>query len=219
MSPPELSLRDVSVSIKGKSILQGINLNLEKGEHMALTGPSGSGKSSLLKVVMGVLPVSSGHVEIEGQALSSKTVFALRQKIAYIDQSSAMGAESVEDALMLPYTFKAMQDKEPNREELLHYLDLLAFDKKILHEKCSVLSGGQQQRLSLIRALLLKRPLILADEVTASLDAENKERVMDLLQNCQASILSISHDKEWIERCPKTLVLNSGEIVSGEGDG
>jgi len=210
-----IQFNNISVCEYEVTILSNIDLVIEQGTSVVLVGPSGSGKSSLIKTVVGALPLSSGSLTVDGVTLSPESAHLIRSKIAFIGQEPLMGAELVRDALMLPFSFKAHHGRDPSQESLSELLVAVGLDASILDKKSSEISGGEKQRIAILRALILNKSIIVADEFTSALDPKSKQQVMKMLLDGGKTVLSVSHDPEWIELCDRKVVVVGGEIAEG----
>ncbi|MBS4168686.1 ABC transporter ATP-binding protein [Parachlamydia sp. AcF125] len=209
-----LNISNLTFSYEGKKILKNLSLKLRKGESGALIGTSGSGKSTLFKVLTGLLSPESGKVLIDGQPLSEKD-----DLIAYMMQED----------LLLPWrtvlrnmTLSAELGKKTSgsiplvREEarrLLQLFGLSGCEEKFPDE----LSGGMRQRVSLARALILNRPVLLLDEPFASLDVVLREQMYVFLRNVQqqfeTTILMVTHDfHDALAMADRVFLLREGQI-------
>lgn len=202
-----------TVAVREKIILSNISLTLLPGEKAVLCGKSGSGKSSLLKTVLGLLPITMGTVHVNEIPLTPISVQSIRQCAAYIGQEPILGADSVRAAMLLPFQFKAYRGHKPTENQLNEVLQRLRLPKSILNQACSRISGGEKQRIALARGLLLGKRLYLLDEVTSALDAESKHAVFDVFSDSQLTVLSVSHDPDWIERCSLVIQLENGQVA------
>lgn len=209
-----IKLNNVIVNKNDAKILCGINLHIKRGECVVLTGSSGAGKTSILRVILGALPITSGTIDVCELQLNSRNIPEIRNRIAYIGQEPIMGAEFVRDALLLPFSFNRHRDALPSNDKVVKFLNSVNLDESILEKKSTDISGGERQRVSIVRALLLNRSTIFADEITSSLDPNSKQKVIDLLLNGKHTILSVSHDEYWIKRCNRTLHITNG-IIEG----
>jgi len=213
-----IRLQDIQLNLGGATILDGVSFEVPQGGKAVLHGESGSGKTSLLRVMIGLHRPDTGRVEIAGQALSSDTITSIRTRLCYVPQRvSSFDEESALDFVMLPFQFRSNHAKRPDRERILNLMVRVGLDETLLKRQMGDLSGGEQQRLALTRALLLERDILLLDEATSAVDSDNCRRIMDLLfEDTSTTILAISHDPNWIKRADTRIELDHGSIVSAD---
>ena len=202
-----------TVIVKGNTILSNISFTLGTGEKAVLSGKSGSGKSTVLKTLLGLLPLTSGTVYFEEKPLTPTTISTIRSHTAYIGQEPVLGADTVHDALLLPFQFKAHRDHKPTDSRIIAVLEQLRLPTDILKQESSRISGGEKQRIALARGLLLGKSLYLLDEVTSALDVESKQAVFDVFANPNLTVLSVTHDPDWMARCDMILELEDGRLT------
>jgi len=219
MAQTILSLTDLCVYQEQNLVLSQVNLSLQKGEFCYLIGETGSGKSSLLKILYGELEIKTGSAEIVGFNLNNlmeSEIPLLRRKIGVIFQDfKLLPDRSVQDNLMFVLKATGWKDKKTmidRCEEVLDKVGMKTKGFKFPHE----LSGGEQQRVSIARALLNDPELILADEPTGNLDPKTSVEVMKVLEEIHKAgntILMATHDYALILKYPhKTLKCHGGAI-------
>ena len=193
---PLIQFDRVGVSINGKAILTGIGFDLNAGDKAVFRGKSGAGKSTVLKTLLGLYPFG-GTVCFQGKPLDKLVIAEIRRCAAYIGQEPVLGAETVRDALLLPFQFKAHRASKPSEPELIGALRLLHLPDGILNQDCSRVSGGEKQRIALARELLLGKSLYLLDEVTSALDVESKQAVFDVFADPRLTVKAINLSRSW----------------------
>jgi putative ABC transport system ATP-binding protein len=208
-----IRLENITLKSGNQTILENISLHLQAGEKVALKGPSGCGKSSLLKIVAGAIKPHSGTVRFNGDALSAETIPKIRSALAFIGQEPVCGAETVRETLLLPFQFKAHAQNRPHENTVLETLSRLHLPAGILTKKCARISGGEKQRVAIARAFLLGKTIFIADEITSALDPVSKAAVLDQLFRPEFTIISASHDPDWLSACTRTLEMNNGKIT------
>ena len=213
-----IEFENILLKIHRQTLLDGASLHLAEGNKVVIRGISGSGKSSLLKCAVGAFPRVGGSVRIAGMELSADTVADIRARIAFIGQEPVLGAEKIRDALLLPFTFKAHGDNPPTDERISKLLERLHLSSNILDKPSKRISGGEKQRIAILRALLLNKTIFLADEVTAALDPESKAAVMDELFRPDITLLSVSHDPEWIKACDRVVEISNHQLIESVAD-
>ncbi|MDD1624095.1 MAG: ATP-binding cassette domain-containing protein [Methylococcaceae bacterium] len=210
---PIIRFDQVSVTVHEKTILADISFALFPGEKAVFYGKSGAGKSSVLRTLLGLHPITLGTIYFQEQPLTPLSVQTIRSCTAYIGQEPMMGAENVRDALLLPFQFKTYRDHRPTEAQLIEVLHRLQLPVAILSQDSNRISGGEKQRIALARGLLLGKKLYLLDEVTSALDAESKQAVFDVFSDPQLTVLSVAHDPEWLERCGIIFELEAGRLT------
>jgi putative ABC transport system ATP-binding protein len=199
-----LSLTQVGVRYGEQNVLAGFSMAVATGEKVCLHGPSGCGKSTVLHCVLGFTVPHTGHIEIAKRPLAAQSVWTLRQHIAWVPQQPAWNGLTAREALRQPLGYHANRCLRGRGEHLEEWMDRFALPSALLDKRCSDLSGGEKQRVGLVAALLLDRPILLLDEVTAALDRANSERVRhELGTMAELTILAVSHDPEaesWAHR-------------------
>ena len=219
MEAPILQLKDVAVYQNNNLILSNINLAIGKGELVYLIGKTGSGKSSLIKLLYGDLPLIQGQgkvVSFNLKKLNEDKIPLLRRKLGVVFQDFKLLTDrSVYDNLAFVLKATGWTDKIAikNRiKEVLTKVKMETKDFKFPHE----LSGGEQQRVAIARALLNNPELILADEPTGNLDPETSVEIMQVLKEINASgrtILMATHDYALILKFPSKTLKCDGERV------
>jgi putative ABC transport system ATP-binding protein len=210
---PIIRYEHVSVNVHDKTILSDISFALYTGKKAALCGKSGSGKSSILRTLLGLHPLQSGAVYYQEQLLTPASVHIIRSCTAYIAQEPILGAETVREALLLPFQFKIHREFSPTKVQLIEVMQRLNLPLDLLNRESSRISGGEKQRIALARGLLLGKKLYLLDEVTSALDAESKQAVCDVLSDPDLTVLSVAHDPEWLARCDIIIKLEDGRLT------
>lgn len=211
-----ISFDNITIQVHGKTLLKSTNLCINEGEKVVVRGPSGCGKSSLLRCAIGAIPLSKGKARIGGMELSAATVADIRARIAFIGQEPVLGAETVLEALILPFEFRAHRANKPSGKQITRLLDRLHLSADILQKPCARISGGEKQRIAIIRALLLGKTIFMADEVTSALDPASRAAVMEELFRPETTLLSVSHDSDWLEACGRVVEISEQKLLEVE---
>lgn len=221
-----ISLRDVQLEFPQPAetvvALRDINLDVGEGEFVALTGISGSGKTSLINVLSGLTSVTGGEASVMGQqieAASARDRAALRlSTIGVVFQDHNLIPEfTVQENVELPLRARGFSGKDA-RDEALRWLGrvgLSGMEKR----RPAQLSGGQKQRVGVARALAGGRTILLADEPTGSLDAENSRAMFELLSGLAsdgATVVTATHDPAIRAWATRAITMSDGVIVSDE---
>lgn len=211
-----LSLEHVFYQVEAKVILRDINLTVEPGANLTLTGPSGSGKSTILRIMAAMLTKTGGTLTFNGQPLESYDPIEYRRQVSYCFQQPTLFGETVQDNLAFPYQIR----KQPfDVERAKHALDEVGLTTNIMTEPIGNLSGGERQRIALIRNILFLPRILLLDEVTAGLDAANRQIIHQLIQHLnldqQVAIVAITHDEQEIQAAKQILWVEAGQLREG----
>ncbi len=193
-----ITFKNICLNFKNKNIFENFNFVINSGEKVVVFGKSGTGKSTLLNLILGFKQADSGQIIFNDQEINSQNIFEIRKQIAYIDQDVMMGEGKVEKIIAEYFSFVANSQKQFTATEMTELLETFGLDSNILKKDIGQISGGEKQRLAVVVALLLKRPVMILDEITSSLDPASKTIVIkELLKNSQSTILIITHDEEW----------------------
>jgi putative ABC transport system ATP-binding protein len=203
------------------SALQGINVEIARGEILAVMGPSGCGKTTFLNCFSGLDDISRGSVTIEGTNIhtmpdAKKSDYRARRTGFVFQSYNLLPILSAEENVEMPLLIAGRPAKEA-RAEARAILTQMGLGERLTHRP-SELSGGQQQRVSLARALVARPAIIWADEPTGNLDAEGSKEVTDLLRDLnrrfQQTRVVVTHDAEVASTCDRTLRMRDGQFVS-----
>ena len=209
--------KTVRLGQESLTILEGIDLQVNTGETLALVGASGSGKSTLLGLLAGLDLPSQGDLEILGQSLvqlDEEGRARLRaEQVGFIFQSFLLlPTLSALENVMLPAELRGETRCEPRARELLAAVGL----SERLHHLPPRLSGGEQQRVAIARAFMTRPSLLLADEPTGNLDSKTGETVIELLFQLNrehgTTLVVVTHDHELAQRCQRQLVMAAGRL-------
>lgn len=205
-----IRLENISKVYNTKKIFENFNLTVEKGEFLGIKGESGKGKSTLLNII-GLLETCDGRVIMDGKEINYKNTKEiqrfLRNKIGYLFQNFAL-IDDLNVYENLKIVLKK-DEKKNGKAVILQELKKVGMEDA-LNKKVYQLSGGEQQRIAIVRLILHKSEIILADEPTGSLDIKNAEIVMDLLKEFHKqgkTVIMVSHDERAFQNCSRIVNL------------
>ena len=203
-----LSIKNLDKTFESGFKLKDINFHINEGEVVSLIGESGSGKTSISKIIMGLLK-AEGEFQINGKV----------QMIFQSPYSSLNPKYKIRDIIAEGVIYQKILKKEENLEEyLLSILNEVGLDKEVLNKYLHELSGGMRQRVGIARAVAVKPNLIIADEILTALDALTQIQILELFQklkkNTKISYLFISHDINVVKKISdRLLIIKDGEII------
>lgn len=214
-----INLQNIDVFQQKHLVLSNVNLNIAKGEFVFLIGQTGSGKSSLLKIIYGDLHIGNGNGQVAGfdlKNLTDKEIPYLRRKLGIVFQDfQLLSDRTIEKNLEFVLKATGWTDVNLINERIKDVLDKVGLRskiKKMPHE----ISGGEQQRVVIARALLNNPEIILADEPTGNLDPETSEEIIILLKQISQSgtaVLMATHDYHIMRTFPSRIIKCEGGVM------
>ena len=210
--------KDVSSGDNKLIILDDLSFNLLEGQSIAITGPSGARKSTLLGLLAGLDTASSGEIYLNGEALheldEEQRALLRKEKVGFVFQSfELLPSLTALENVMLPSELK---DENEPEERAKYFLDRVGL-KEREHHYPNQLSGGEQQRVAIARAFACSAKILFADEPTGNLDPKNGEMISDLLFEVNSetdnALVVVTHDHDLADRCDKKINLKLGKIV------
>jgi polar amino acid transport system ATP-binding protein len=215
-----LSITEIDASYGAVPVLRGVSLQVARGQVVGLIGPSGSGKSSVLRAITGLLRLTAGEVALDGSAVdyaNPASLRALRDRVAIVFQQYNLfqNMTALANVTLAPILAKRRDHREVEAEAMA-LLEKVGLADHMRHYPRE-LSGGQQQRVAMARALALKPELLLLDEVTSALDPELVNEVLDtigLLAADGMTMLIVSHEMAFIrEVADQVVFMDEGRVV------
>lgn len=223
MAEKVLEVKNIQKSYDRQPVLKDISFSIEKGEVLVVLGPSGCGKSTMLRCLNGLEPIQNGAVYLNGENVSEnrKNLPAVRQKIGMVFQSYDLfpHMDILKNITLAPQKVqhRKKEDVENEARDLLKRIGLE--DKE--HAYPRQLSGGQKQRVAIVRALLMHPEILLFDEVTASLDPEMVQEVLEVmleLAKAGSTMIIVTHEMGFAKAAAdRILFMDQGKIIE-EGD-
>lgn len=200
-----------------KKILDDFTLQIKKGAKVCILGESGSGKSTVLRLIAGLERQSSGRIEINGKVFSDNRVFISPEKrgIGMVFQDYALFPHmTVEKNITFGLSGKSKEEKRELLDEMLNIIHMKDYEHRHPYE----LSGGQQQRIAIARSLILKPSVLLLDEPLSNLDSSLKKKIRadlkEIIEQAHITTLLVTHDKnDCISICDYVFILKNGKIV------
>ena len=210
-APALLSCRGLAVAPGERTLLAGLDLDLHPGELVGLRGPSGGGKTSLLRAICGLDNPSAGTVSLDGATPAETGWPCFRRRVALVAQEPLLPPGTVGAALARPFGFAACRDTGFDPARAYSVLAEIFDDPPVLETDAGTLSVGERQRVALARALLLDARVLLLDEPTSALDPKAAAQVEDAVRSRAAeglAALIVSHDPVQAERwCDRVIDL------------
>ncbi|MFS9079486.1 energy-coupling factor ABC transporter ATP-binding protein [Streptococcus mitis] len=198
--------------------VKDITFHVKRGEWLSIVGHNGSGKSTTVRLIDGLLEAESGEIVINGQQLTEENVWSIRRQIGMVFQNpdnQFVGATVEDDvAFGLENQGLSRQEMKKRVEEALDLVGMLDFKKR----EPARLSGGQKQRVAIAGVVALKPAILILDEATSMLDPEGRRELIDTVKGIRKdydmTVISITHDLEEVAMSDRVLVMKKGEIES-----
>ena len=193
-----IKLKDITVKINDVYILKDFNLSVERGEKVLISGKSGIGKSTLLKLILGFTLPDKGCLTFDNIELDKKSIWEVRKRMAYVSQDLDIGQGEVKALIKEIFFLRTNSKSSFNNNELIKLLQYFELKEDILFKNYEELSGGEKQRIAIIISILLEREVFLLDEITSALDESLKQKVLNyFLDQKDLTVIIISHDTDY----------------------
>jgi putative ABC transport system ATP-binding protein len=220
MNDPLLLVEGLGRKVEHRWLWRNVELKLYSGDRLAAIGPSGSGKSLLLRTLAGLDPIQEGQITFQQKSLQKWFMPHYRARVIYLHQRPSLLEGTVESNLQYVYQLSVHRKRNYNRQKILNYLELLGRSDNFLERPSTTLSGGEAQIVAFLRAVQLSPLILLLDEPTASLDAETAHRLEKLVERWQSEDLNraylwTSHDREQLKRVTDSQLI-LGETLGGK---
>ncbi|MCD4677487.1 MAG: ABC transporter ATP-binding protein [Desulfobacula sp.] len=209
----EIILENISFAYKQRNILEDVNLLIKQNEFASIVGPNGGGKTTLLKLILGLIKPDRGVIRIFGRSPDQ-----VRHKIGYMPQYAHLDmdfpATVMDVVLMGRLAKKTLWFSKKDRAEALNALDKVGMTA-FVNTGFNELSGGQKQRILIARALCSNPDVLLLDEPTANVDQQTEKNLFSILQklNSQMTILLVSHDLGFVSKYVKSVICVNRQVV------
>ena len=204
--------------IKDHVVVDDVSFDIEEGKYISIIGHNGSGKSTISRLLMGLLEADSGTITAFGKELNKKTVREIRRRIGIVFQNpdnQFIGSTVRDD---LAFGLENRQVKRENMDEIINKFAEKVNMADFLDKEPEMLSGGQKQRVAIAGVLALQPDVVIFDEATSMLDPKGKREISEAIEmmrreNPRLTIISITHDTEEAFRSDEILAFNKGKLV------
>jgi len=204
-----IEFQEIKKNFNGREIYPTpVNFKIQKFLKFGISGNSGVGKSTILKMIMGFVIPDSGNIYLENHLFNQNNVINFRKKCVWIPQSfNFIKNIEVINVIYDIFDFRNNQNLKPDLKDIQILFQDFNLSLDLLKSDINALSGGERQRLCCIIAILLKREIIILDEPTSNLDSDISDYVMDRFMSMKSTIIISSHDKKIINNCDNILEL------------
>jgi putative ABC transport system ATP-binding protein len=224
-NPALLTAETLSRNIEGRTLLDAVSLRLNPGDRIGLVGPTGSGKSLLLRSLGMLEPIDSGSLLWQRSPVTSHQATHYRSQVIYLHQRAARFEGTVESVLRIPYQLAIHRGQRFDRVWMLKQLAAIGRDERFLSQPHEQLSGGETQIVALLRAVQLAPKVLLLDEPTSALDAASTQHVESIVSSWYESapesraMIWVSHDHGQAERVSDSIMhMLDGKISTDRED-
>lgn len=207
-----LEVQNISFQKDEQQILDQITLSVAEGDFLTLSGPSGGGKSTLLRLIASLITPTSGTIFFQDKKQSAYDYTEYRKRVSYCFQQPTLFGETVQENLEFPFLIREMQ---PDHEKIRTSLKRVDLPEHYVTKPITQLSGGERQRVALLRNLLFLPRILLLDEVTVGLDERTKEIIHQLIHDVQkqgCTLIQVTHDDSEMKTADKLLIVKEGRI-------
>lgn len=214
----KIEFKNVSFKYKQKWVLKNLSFTIKKGQTVAIVGPTGSGKSTIVQLLPRLYDIQEGEILIDGISLKNYKQKSLRDIIGFVPQRPFLFYDTVSENITFGHSFSKKEvisaAKKAYADEFIQ--ELAESYDTLLEEAGKTLSGGQQQRLAIARALVKKAPILIMDEATSSLDAISENRIKSALCELhdETTQIIIAHRLSTIEHADKILFIKNGQKIA-----
>ena len=214
----QIEFRNVSFRYRDSWVLSNLSFTIPKGQIVAIVGPTGAGKSTIVSLLPRLYDLNEGEILIDGKPLTDYTQESLRKNIAFVPQKPFLFLDTIQENIAIgrTYTEEEIQLAARNAHAEEFIVRMPGSYQSVLQELGKDLSGGQQQRLAIARALVTKAPILVMDEATSSLDAISEEKIRDAILEMRGKLtqIIIAHRFSTIEHADKIIYLDRGQKIA-----
>ena len=198
--------------------LDGVNVDIKRGEFTSIMGPSGSGKSTMMNLIGCLDTPTSGFVSIDGENTAglneTELAYIRNQKVGFVfQQFNLLGRMTALENVITPLLYAGMGVKE-RKQQAMQALERVGLSDR-MHHRPNELSGGQKQRVAIARALVNNPAILLADEPTGALDSKTGNQIMELFEELNSegrTVVFVTHDRELGMRCLRQIRIRDGKL-------
>ncbi len=219
MDNPIIEFKNINLSYGKNCVLKDFNLSISEGEFLTVIGTSGCGKTTVLKLINGLITPQSGDIFIEGKNINDLNLIKLRRSIGYVIQDIGLFPHlTIEKNMSYVLDLDKNNPKEQTKQRVLELSKIVGLSEDMLKRYPSELSGGQKQRVGIARALSSKPKILLMDEPFGAVDEITRKKLQDeikkIYNSINVTIVFITHDiKEALKLGTKVLVMDAGKIL------
>ena len=192
-----ISFKNINLTFDKRIIFTDYSLDIKQSEKILLVAPSGKGKSSLAKMMLGFLKPSDGEILINNRKVNEYNIKKIRENISYVSQDVDLPNEKVSELFNTIFSYNVNKHLQISSDQISELIIFFQLDLDILRKNINELSGGERQRIGLIICILLNRDIWILDEITSALDNELKQKTCEKLLDNEKTIIVISHDPQW----------------------
>lgn len=213
-----IEFKNINKSYGDRVLFKDFSLTIQKGEFITLSGTSGGGKTTLLRMINAMEPITGGDILINSQSIYAQDLLRLRRNIGYAIQGSGLFPHmTVRDNILYVPSLFSKWSKAQKEKRIQELLEIVSLDESLLNRFPDELSGGQQQRVGIARALAVNPEIVLMDEPFGALDDETRTQLQDAIKQIHTTlgitIIFVTHDlSEAHKLATRQLVLKDGEI-------
>lgn len=211
--------KNITKSYGEKNILKDFSLNIKKGEFLTIIGSSGCGKTTILKMINGLIKPNKGNVFVDGKDISKINLIQMRRKIGYVVQDVGLFPHmKIKNNISYTLNLEKKENKEEIFSKVKKLVKIVGLDEEIINSYPNELSGGQRQRVGIARALVGEPDIILMDEPFGAVDEITRKLLQDeiykIYKEYNVTIVFITHDiREALKLGTRVIVMDNGEIV------
>lgn len=214
---PAIQIDNLTVRFSGRAVVERFSLSLAPGDRVTVTGRSGSGKSTILRCILGFTVPDEGSIAIEGESVTGASIWKLRTRLSYVAQEPDLGTGQVRHILERPFAYHANARLWDNQLRVRELFQRFMLPAEMMEKDIVTLSGGERQRVAIVSAILLRRPIFLLDEASSALDKTARRAVAEFFKSQDGlTVLSVAHDPEGFSFSKDIIELPGGSDGGGQ---